>query len=244
MRRAIGAALPAVTAAVPVVAGHAHGPAGGADLPADGWDATAWEERYSSQEAVWSGAANAQLVEEAARLTPGRALEVGCGEGADAVHLASLGWQVTAIDVSATAVSRGVERASRAGEDVAARLDWRVDDAMRADLPDATFDLVTTHFAHPEAGIAVLVGRLARLVAPGGTLLVVGHDPRDPHVLEHPRLAHLAFRAEEAAAGLGDGWEVEVAELRERDVVGHDGEPALRRDAVLRARRLPMTNVT
>ncbi|MDN4475359.1 class I SAM-dependent methyltransferase [Demequina sp. SYSU T00192] len=239
MRRALGAPAPAATGAIP----HVH-PAGPDPDAVDGWDATAWEERYASHDAVWSANPNHQLVEEAARLAPGRALEVGCGEGADAVHLARLGWSVTAIDVSATAVSRGVARASRAGDEVAARLEWRVDDAMHADLPTTSFDLVTTHYAHPEAGIAVLVARLADLVAPGGTLLVVGHDPRDPHVLEHPKLSRLAFRAEEAAAGLGEGWTVEVAELRERDGIGHDGEPMLRRDAVLRALRLPMTKVT
>nr|WP_174442424.1 class I SAM-dependent methyltransferase [Demequina maris] len=232
MRRALGAQAPVVTGAIAHVHPDAPSPAA-----VDGWDATAWEERYASHDAVWSANPNQQLVEEAARLTPGRALEVGCGEGADAVHLATLGWTVTAIDVSATAVSRGVERASRAGEDVAARLDWRVDDALHADLPAASFDLVTTHYAHPEAGIAVLVERLATLIAPGGTLLVVGHDPRDPHVLEHPKLSRLAFPAEDAAAGLGDGWTVEVAEMRERDGVGHDGEVMVRRDAVLRARR-------
>ncbi|WP_082227016.1 isochorismate synthase [Demequina rhizosphaerae] len=232
MRRALGAPAPSTTGAIP----HVH-PAGAPASAVDGWDATAWEERYASHDAVWSANPNHQLVEEAARLVPGRALEVGCGEGADAVHLASLGWDVTAVDVSATAVSRGVERAARAGEEVAARLDWRVDDAMHADLPAASFDLVTTHYAHPEAGIGVLVARLAELVAPGGTLLVVGHDPRDPHVLEHAKLSRLAFRAEEAAAALGDGWTVEVVEARERDGVSHDGEVMVRRDAVLRARR-------
>ena len=109
---------------------------------------------------------------------------------------------------------------------------------MAVDPIGAGFQLVTTHFAHPEAGISTLVRHLARLVAPGGTLLVVGHDPRDPHAQEHPRLSHTAFRAEDAALGLDpEVWEVEVAQMRERSISTADGEVRERRDAVLRARR-------
>ncbi|WP_369346001.1 isochorismate synthase [Demequina iriomotensis] len=213
--------------------GHDHGP----DL--HGWDSAAWEARYASRDAVWSAQPNAQLVAEVAGSTAGRALDAGCGEGADAVYLATLGWEVTAIDISPTAVSRGRERAERAGAEIAARLDWRVADATAADLRAASYDLVTSHYAHPEDGIAGLVEKLAALVAKDGILLVVGHDPSDPHTIEHPRLSRTAFRADEAAAALDpDEWTVEVSQVRARPSTDDHGQPGIRRDAVLRARRL------
>ncbi|MFP5359347.1 MAG: isochorismate synthase [Actinomycetes bacterium] len=202
-----------------------------------GWDTAEWEERYRSRDAVWNAAPNAQLVTEAARLTPGKALDAGCGEGADAVYLATLGWAVTAVDISETAISRGRQHAVR--ESVAGKVDWRVADVTTAGLRSGEYDLVTAHFAHPEAGIASLVRALARHVAPGGVLLVVGHDPRDPRVADHPRLSRTAFRAEDAALGLDPAvWTVEVAEVRERTGIDPDGAPLTRLDAVLRARRI------
>nr|WP_082096728.1 class I SAM-dependent methyltransferase [Demequina gelatinilytica] len=226
--------------AIPTLAGgnparkHRHG-----EPDLHGWDSAAWEERYSSREAVWSAQPNAQLVAEVAGTPAGRAIDVGCGEGADAVYLATLGWEVTAIDISPTAVSRGRERAERAGAEIAARIDWRVADARTADVHEQSFDLVASHYAHPEDGIASLVDRLAALVSPGGILLVVGHDPSDPHTHEHPRLSETAFRADQAAAALdATAWEVEVAQVRARPANDADGQPAIRRDAVLRARRL------
>ncbi|WP_074789183.1 isochorismate synthase [Demequina mangrovi] len=213
----------------------------GASSPAQepqGWDSAAWEERYASREAVWSASPNAQLVAEVAGTPAGRALDAGCGEGADAVYLATLGWEVTAIDIAPTAIARGRDRAERAGAEIAARIDWRVADATTADVRTASYDLVTTHYAHPDGGIEGLVGRLGALVAPGGILLVVGHDPSDPHTQEHPRLSSTAFSADKAAAGLdADEWTVEVAQVRARPSIDADGNPGIRRDAVLRARK-------
>ncbi|WP_162197278.1 isochorismate synthase [Demequina pelophila] len=204
--------------------------------PAVGWDEAEWEERYRSREAVWSANPNAQLVDEVAALAPGRALDAGCGEGTDAVWLATQGWHVTAVDISPTAIDRGRERALRAGVDEHVR--WIVGDALDPSLAGSEYDLVSAQFAHPMAGIASLVATLAAKVAPGGTLLVVGHDPRDPHTHDHPRLQHTAFRAEEAAAALGvDAWKIEVAEMREHEARTPDGGTRLRRDAVLRAHR-------
>lgn len=200
------------------------------------WDTADWEERYASRDAVWSAQPNAQLVEEAQSLAPGRAFDAGCGEGADAVWLAARGWQVTAVDVSPTAIRRAREAAVR--ESVAGKVDWRVGDATARSQDGATYDLVTSHFAHPQAGIVPLVRTLARLVVPGGVLLIVGHDPRDPHTIDHPRLSSTAFRAEDAALGLDpDAWSIEFADVRRRGIEAH-GEIVTRMDAVLRARRL------
>ena len=83
-----------------------------------------WDERYRSKEQVWSGNPNPHLVEQIADIAPGTALDVGCGEGADAIWLAARGWQVTAADVSQVALDRGARFAAEAGSDVAARITW------------------------------------------------------------------------------------------------------------------------
>src|SRR5690625_243597 len=102
--------------------------------------ADVWEERYSDAP-VWSGNPNAALVANAADLTPGRALDLGCGEGAAAIWLAQQGWQVTAIDVSATALARACAHASARRAEV----EW-----VQADLaawePSESYDLVTSFF--------------------------------------------------------------------------------------------------
>ena len=114
-------------------------------------------------------------------LVPGTALDAGCGEGAEAIWLAERGWRVTAVDISAEALARATERAS-AGP-AAERLAW-----VRADLgtwdPDDSFDLVTTHYAHPAMPQLAFYERIAAWVAPGGTLLVVGHL-QDPDRVGH-----------------------------------------------------------
>jgi len=114
--------------------GHGHGPYGdcaernrGAGVPGADvvLDEAFWEDMYRSRSAAWSGSPNPQLVTEAAGLTPGTALDVGCGEGGDAVWLAERGWQVTAVDISATALQRAATHAAQAGPDVSGRITWR-----------------------------------------------------------------------------------------------------------------------
>jgi len=173
------------------------------------------------------------LVAEVAGLRPGTALDAGAGEGGDACWLAARGWQVTAADISGVAIERAAKRASERG----LALTW-----LRADLATApapgTYDLVTTHFLHvPKSEQPSLFRHLAAAVAPGGTLLVVGHDFSDMEKLPRPDLLEYGWSAQQVAATLGADWTVEVAESRPRAAAGPDGEQITIHDAVLRARR-------
>ena len=196
----------------------------------------AWEERYSGDK-VWSGKVNVQLQAEAASLAPGRALDVGCGEGGDAIWLASRGWDVTASDFADAALARVAEHAAEAG--VGDRVATRRFDVRTFEPDGETWDLVTAHFLHlPDGGMVDVVRRLATAVAPGGTLLVVGHDPGD--LATGLRHGHRSFMhtADQLLPALGDEWEVEVCESRSR-TQAHPGtgEEVAVADAVLRARR-------
>lgn len=212
------------------------------------WDAAFWDARYRSLDAVWSGAPNAQLVAEASALRPGVALDVGCGEGADAIWLAEHGWTVVAVDFSGYALERAAKRAEKAGPDVADRIVWKLADVTGEDdprLPQA--ELVSAQFLHvPSAQWRRVLTRLADAVAPGGTLLLVGHDPSDlQSTVSRPADEDLYWSPQTVAASLDEEqWVVESAESRERfqrtDPVDHHhghhhGDVV--RDAVLRARR-------
>ena len=141
--------------------------------------ATEWDARYSEQEGpLWSGRPNGRLQAETASLPVGRALDVGCGEGADAIWLARSGWTVTAIDVSEVAVSRAREAAERAG----AAVEWICADALQTPLPACAFDLVSMQYpALPKAAGEAAVQALLDTVRPGGLLLAVYHDLDGEH---------------------------------------------------------------
>src|SRR5262245_25494908 len=141
--------------------------------------AAEWDARYGEHDqAMWSGRPNGRLVAEVADLTPGRALDVGCGEGADAIWLGRRGWAVTAIDISDVALRRAREAAERAGVEV----DWVCGDALGTPLPAHTFDLVSMQYpALPKAAGEAAVRSLLDTVRPGGLLLAVYHDLDDEH---------------------------------------------------------------
>jgi SAM-dependent methyltransferase len=141
-----------------------------------------WDERYRSAQQLWSGQPNAQLVAQTAGLTPGRALDVGCGEGADAIWLASQGWTVTAADISAVALERAAAHAAERGDEIAGRISWCQADLFSWDPGSQHYDLVSAQFMYlPEAELKSLHRRLAAAVRPGGTLLVVLHHPDSMH---------------------------------------------------------------
>lgn len=193
----------------------------------------AWDERYRTKPEIWSGKANAVLVAEAAGLRPGSALDAGAGEGGDAFWLASRGWQVTAADISSVAIERAAKGASERGLTIT----WLHADLAKTPAP-GTYDLVTTHFLHvPKADQQALFRHLAAAVAPGGTLLVVGHDPSDMAKMPRPDLVEYGWTADEVAAALGEGWTIEAAEARPRLATGPDGDEITIHDAILRARR-------
>ena len=219
-------------------------------------DEAAWEERY--REAVWTGEPNRSLVHEAAALPAGAALDAGCGEGGDALWLAGRAWQVTAVDFSVTALVRGRARACELG--VGERVDFRHADLRTWTPPAGRFDLVTAHYLHlPSAVRGPLFERLAAAVAPGGTLLVVGHllgegpasghadegrhegAHEEPHHEPHDGHAHdpdMMFTGEDVAGTLDPTeWVEVVTAVRERSAaaVARTGNPAP--DTVLVARR-------
>ena len=197
-----------------------------------GHDHASWEERYSSAPTLWSGRVNPPLAAEAADLPAGRALDVGCGEGADTLWLAARGWQVTGLDWSQTALDRAAVHAADAG--LTDRVTWLRADISSWQPPAGAFDLVTAHFLHPEAALRhELLPRLAGAVAPGGTLLWVGHgyDEERAAVWGADRFATAA----EVVADLDpQEWEVLVAGARPRPPGEHAHVDA---DEVVRARR-------
>lgn len=198
----------------------------------------AWEERYRSRPAVWSGRPNPQLVAEAEGLKPGRALDVGCGEGADAVWLAGRGWDVTAVDISTVALERAAGHAAEAG--VAERITFNHVDLCREPAADGSYDLISAQFMQlPPQPRQELYAGLARAVAPGGTLLVVGHHPSDlATFVGRMHFPDMLFTAEELAADLDpEQWEIVAADARPRPFTDAAGRAITIHDAVLVARR-------
>jgi thioredoxin reductase/SAM-dependent methyltransferase len=204
------------------------------------FDQDAWEQRYRAHPAIWSGRPNPQLVAEAAGLTPGRALDVGCGEGADAIWLAGTGWQVTAVDIATTALGRAAAHAADAGPGIADRIDWNHADLHEQPPAEGAYDLVSAHYMQlPGEARHTLFERLAAAVAAGGTLLIVGHHPSDLRTSAHrAHFPDMMFTGEEIAASLDrTTWEVLAAEARPRAAVDPEGRDITVHDAVLVARR-------
>ncbi|NKY11380.1 SAM-dependent methyltransferase [Cellulomonas hominis] len=220
--------------------GHGHARPGHGDPREVRHDRAFWEERYRSADRIWSGRPNAQLVAEAGDLPPGRALDVACGEGGDALWLASRGWEVTAVDLAQAALDRVDAALEQAGPEVAARVRTVRGDIGSWDPGAGRYDLVTSHFLHlPPADRAPAFARMAAAVAPGGTLLVVAHHGSDlATTIGRPDLPELFFEPAEVVAALEPGdWDVPVAEARPREAVDPDGRTITIRDTVVRARR-------
>lgn len=215
------------------------------------FDKDYWDEIWQGDRAaaMAAGEPNPHLVREVADLTPGTALEAGCGAGTEAIWLGARGWQVTAVDIAAEALARAAERASAAG--VADRVEW-----VEADLstwePNAGYGLVSTHYAHPTIPQLEFYDRLATWVAPGGTLLIVahlqdhgaatGHDAHEPS--EGPGHGHggppasASVTAADITARLDPAlWEIVTAQESVRTLTGPGGREVTIHDAVVRATR-------
>ncbi|QKT10114.1 class I SAM-dependent methyltransferase [Rhodococcus sp. W8901] len=204
------------------------------------FDEDFWNERYRSSHRVWSGNPNGGLVNEVSDLDPGTALDVGCGEGADAIWLAGRGWQVKALDLSIVAVERAAEHVASSGDDIAGRITWQQADLLEWDPGTDRYDLVTSQYVHlPSGPREALYDRLADFVAPGGTLLIVGHHPSDLDThLQRPRHADLYFTPEDVVSRLDPKeWKIVTAAATSR-TVEHDGHEVTIHDSVVRAQRL------
>ncbi|MFE3456144.1 class I SAM-dependent methyltransferase [Nocardiopsis aegyptia] len=198
-------------------------------------DARYWDEKYGDREQLFSGEPNGVLVAETADLEPGQALDVGCGEGADALWLARRGWLVTGVDISLVALGRAAEAAA----DLADRVSWTRADLTAVPPPTGAFDLVSVQYfpLRRQADHTALRGLLAS-VAPGGTLLVVGHDltglpPRHENGFDPADY----YEPSDIAEHLDEGWTVLVDETRTRTVPAPAGTHHTH-DTVLRARHL------
>jgi SAM-dependent methyltransferase len=202
-------------------------------------DRESYDELYRSTPAVWSGRPNRQLVGEAADLPPGTALDAGSGEGGDALWLAERGWRVTAVDFSAVALERGAARARERG--VEDRIEWRHEDLDVWTPPAGRFDLVSAHYLHATwSDRPGMFARLAAAVAPGGTLLVVGHLMGEQwgHGQHHAHDPGVLYTAEDVAALLDpEEWRDVVTETRDREpeAAERTGNPVP--DTVLVARK-------
>jgi 2-polyprenyl-3-methyl-5-hydroxy-6-metoxy-1,4-benzoquinol methylase len=192
-----------------------------------------WDERYGTEELIWKAEPNRFLVEELDALPPGRALDVACGEGRNAVWLASKGWRVTGADFSRA----GLAKAQRLATDRGVKVTWVEADVVEWRPATASFDLVVVMYLHlPAEQRRRALAHAAAALAPGGVLLVVGHDtsnllkgtggPQDPAVL---------FTPEEIVENLS-GLQIERAEQVKRTVVTDAGE-ATAVDALVRAVR-------
>jgi SAM-dependent methyltransferase len=196
-------------------------------------DAQFWDDRYRSRGRLFSGNPNGVLVTEVAGLPPGRALDVGCGEGADACWLARRGWEVTATDISRVAL----QRAAASSPDLASRVAWTHADLTVAPPEAGAFDLVSVqYFPLPRRpGHAALQGLLAA-AAPGGTLLIASHDladlPPDQHGIDPADY----YQPGDIARLLDDTWTIVADETRPRTAPAPAGTRHTH-DTVLRAQR-------
>jgi 2-polyprenyl-3-methyl-5-hydroxy-6-metoxy-1,4-benzoquinol methylase len=183
----------------------------------------AWDRRYAGSELLWTAQPNRFLVAEVADLPPGRALDLACGEGRNAVWLAERGWRVTGVDFSAVALKKAAGLAEARGVEV----DWVHADLASFEPERGVHDLVVVLYLQvPAADRSPIMRRAAAAVAPGGVLLVVAHDrsnledgwggPQDPAVL---------YTAADLASDIaGEGLETERADVVERPVDAEGGE--------------------
>jgi SAM-dependent methyltransferase len=198
-----------------------------------------WEQHYGERDRVWSGRVNARLAEVVPGLPIGRALDLGCGEGADSVWLAERGWNVVRVDISDTALQRARSAAEARG--VLGRIDFQQHD-LSATFPDGEFDLVSAHFFHstlPLDRTRVFL-RAAEALKPGGTLLIVDHSEPPPGVSKLDDHHHIFVSPEEvvAALSLPDAeWEPAQTKVVEREVTWPDREPFMWHDNVIVLRR-------
>jgi SAM-dependent methyltransferase len=192
-----------------------------------------WNARYAQKELLWTAQPNRLFAEEAGGLEPGRALDVACGEGRNAVWLAERGWQVTGVDFSDVALAKAAQLA----ESRCVEVDWVRGDVLEYEPEPGGFELVAVLYLQLPAEEFARALRLASgAVAPGGTLLVLGHDTTnltDGH--GGPKDVSVLFTPEDVVGSL-DGFAVERAEKVRRTVALDDGE-AVAIDAFVRATR-------
>ncbi len=197
-----------------------------------------WEAHYSGRDQPWSGKANPILARFAAALPVGRALDLGCGTGGNALWLALQGWRMTAVDISANALVRAEAHAVTAG--VADRIDFQQHDLART-FPSGTFDLVSALYLQSPVGLPRehVLRKGAAAVAPGGLLLIVEHASVAPWSWAGAKTVFPT--PQEALARLvldPGGWSTEFLGAPERLANGPGGQSAMVADTIIALRRL------
>ncbi|MFC9971008.1 class I SAM-dependent methyltransferase [Spirillospora sp. NPDC127200] len=199
---------------------------------------TFWDGLYAARPAAADPRPNPPLVETVTGLPPGDALDLGCGNGGDALWLARGGWRVSAVDISAVAVERlaHIARARGLGEQITAE---RHD--LRESFPPGGFDLVCAHYLHTPFDLdrSAVLRSAAHALRPGGRLLVVDHGSAAPWSWDQdPDVRYPS--PQEVAAGIGldpATWTVERADAPRRIATGPGGRTAEVTDHVLLVRR-------
>lgn len=196
-----------------------------------------WDDRYREKGAIWSGNVNAPLAGSVEPLEPGTALDLGCGEGADAVWLAGRGWRVTAVDVSSVALERTAAAAAEHG--VGDLVATERHDFDRS-FPSGSYDLVSAQYLHSpiEFDRQRVLRDAAGAVAADGHLLIVEHAAPPPWS-RHRRTFPTAAETLGTLSLDPAEWDLLQAGISERETVSPDGEPATLQDNVIFARRLP-----
>jgi SAM-dependent methyltransferase len=196
-------------------------------------DSSRWDERYAATTSVWGGEPNRFVAEEFKNCDPGRAMDLGAGEGRNATWLAARGWDVTAVDFSAVAADRG----RKAAADRGLAVHWAVADLRDYVPAPAGFDAVIVAYLHlVPAELTVVLGRAAAAVAPGGRLLVVGHDVTNlSDGTGGPQAAEILYTPEAISAAL-PGLQIVRAERVKRPVTT-DGGTVEAIDTLVVARR-------
>ncbi len=198
-------------------------------------DSRGWDRRYGGSELIWTAEPNRFLSAEAADLAGGRALDLACGEGRNAVWLAERGWRVTGVDFSQV----GLDKAQRLAEERGVAVAWEMADLIEYVPPPAAFDLVAILYLHLDpATTREVLRRAVAALAPAGTLLVVGHDPTNiEEGYGGPQNPAILMAPDEIADALED-LEIERAE-RVRRPVASAGADVYAIDALVRAVRAP-----
>ena len=212
-------------------ASHAHSPAHAEPDP-DLSPTEYWEQRYSGSKRVWSGKVNATMASVVAELSPGTAIDLGCGEGGDVLWLAEQGWTALGLDISATAVGRARDEAAARGLDGAS---FEAVDLDAWEPEPASVDLVTASFFQSNVALdrTAILRRAMTALRPGGRLVSVSHAAPPSWARDHP--ATMVSVQDEVAqlGGSAEKWEVELAEERPRAATAPDGSAGEHLDAVL-----------
>lgn len=198
-----------------------------------------WDQRYQEKDRIWSGRVNPVLAEVAGDLEVGGALDLGCGEGGDSVWLAGMGWRVTGVDISDTALQRA--RGAAEQQQVDARTTFERCD-LTVDFPTGSYDLVSAQYLHSPVDFprSEVLRNAARAVALGGRLLIVDHGAPPPWMKEgheHPPFPTVQQTFAELKL-TDDHWRVERLDSVERAAIGPDGQAGTLLDNVILVCRL------